>query len=297
MALRLHRAVLALALAACASPRPTAAHGLPARAGPYTLEVVDEYGRMLPTFQHRGRTYVLGTHGARYLLRVRNLTGERIEVVASVDGRDVVDGRPAAFSKPGYLVDAWGEVTIDGFRLSTSSVAAFRFSAVDDSYAARMGDARDVGVIGVAVFPEAPRRVVAPEPYPYPAPYDDRDAELDRGPANAPSAAAPAPPATSGGKGEGVARSAPAEKSSRPGLGTGFGEERRSDVIEVAFERASATPAALLTVRYDDRPGLLALGIDVDGSRWGGRDRRLRESAQPFRSEGYADPPPGWYGR
>ena len=65
----------------------------------------------------------------------------------------------------------------------------------------------------------------------------------------------------------------------------------------MAFERASATPAALLTVRYDDRRGLFALGIDVDGPRWGARDRWLRESAQPFRSEGYADPPPGWVGR
>lgn len=291
-------AVLALALAACSTPRATAAHGLPVRSGPYTLEVVDGSGRQLPTFHHRGRTYVLGAHGERYLLRIRNLSGERIEVVASVDGRDVVDGRPAAVSKPGYLVEPWGEVTIEGFRLSTSAVAAFRFSSVHDSYAARMGDARDVGVIGVAVFPEAPRRVVVPEPYspyhPYGSYEDDALGRAEAAPRapSAPRAAAPEAPST--GRADGAKRSAELD---RPGLGTGFGEERRSEVVEVAFERASATPAALLTVRYDDRRGLRALGIDVDGAQVSARDRWLRDGAQPFRRDGFSDPPPGWYGR
>ncbi len=283
-------AALAVALAACSTPRATPAHGLPARSGPYALEVVDGAGRTLPTFHHRGRTYVLGALGERYLLRIRNLSGDRIEVVASVDGRDVVDGRPASVAKPGYLVEPWGEVTIEGFRLSTSAVAAFRFSSVDDSYAARMGDARDVGVIGVAVFPEAPRRVVVPEPYPYPyRPHEDDALGRAEAAPRAPAAEAPSSAQAEGARG---AR----ERSGRPGLGTGFGEERRSEVVEVAFERASATPAALLTVRYDDRRGLRALGIDVDGPRVGTRDRWLRDRASPFRSD-FSEPPPGWVRR
>jgi hypothetical protein len=67
-------------------------------------------------------------------------------------------------------------------------------------------------------------------------------------------------------------------------------------VEEVPFERASGRPEAVLTLRYDDRPGLVALGIDVDRDRWARRDDgRLREAATPFRSEGgYCEPPPGW---
>lgn len=282
-------AALTLALSACTTPRSTPAHGLPVRAGPYALEIVDEHGRQLPTFEHRGRTHVLGTHGARYLLRIRNRSGERVEVVASVDGRDVVDGRPASISKPGYLVEPWGEVTIDGFRLSTSAVAAFRFSSVGASYAARMGDARDVGVIGVAVFPEAPRRVAMPEPYS--GPYGDSRSGADAREAPASPPIASAPPRAGAGE---AARSV---EKGRPGLGTGFGEEHRSEVVEVAFERASASPAALLTVRYDDRRGLAALGIDVDGPRVSSGDRWLRDGARPFRGDGFAEPPPGWYGR
>jgi hypothetical protein len=82
----------------------------------------------------------------------------------------------------------------------------------------------------------------------------------------------------------------------RPGLGTEFGEEHASHVYSVNFERASATPSAVLAVRYNDRAGLLDLGIDVDGNRWSaGRDTWLRETAEPFRRDrGYARPPPGW---
>ena len=58
--------------------------------------------------------------------------------------------------------------------------------------------------------------------------------------------------------------------------------------------RASARPEAVLTFRYDDREGLLALGIDLDGRP----DRRdeawRRETASPFRANGWCEPPSGW---
>jgi len=276
-------AALVLALLACSSPRPAAAHET-ARSGPYSLELVDEAGRTLPTFHHRSRTYVLGSQGSRYLLRIRNQTGGRIEVVASVDGRDVIDGKPASASKRGYLLQPWGEMVIDGFRLSRESVAAFRFSAVDDSYAARMGDARDVGVIGAAVFTELPPPSSPPVLEPEPS---SRAGEKD--------SAAPVPRSAPADALAG--RSMEAERKQRPGLGTGFGERHESRVVEVAFERASSTPAAMLSLRYDDRAGLLALGIDVDGRRVSSRDGWLRETAEPFRSDGFAAPPPGWKGR
>ncbi len=275
-------APLLLALAACAGPRVAAAHET-ARAGAYSLELVDDAGRQLPTFHHRGRTYVLGTRGDRYLLRIRNQTGGRIEVVASVDGRDVIDGKPASVANPGYLIQPWGEVVIDGFRLSHEAVAAFRFSAVEGSYAARMGDARDVGVIGAAVFTES-----APPPRPaYQPPEVSRGEEND-------SAAGPS---SRSAPEKGLAGTAEAERKERPGLGTAFGERHESHVVEVPFERAGSTPAALLSVRYDDRPGLLALGVDVDGRRASSRDRWLRETADPFRNDRFSEPPPGWSGR
>jgi hypothetical protein len=298
----------AAVLAAFAALAPTAAAGreVPARWGPYALELLDARGRPLPTFVHRGRTYVLGTLGERYLLRVRNDGGRRIEVVASVDGRDVVDGRPAAFERRGYVVAPGGEVTIDGFRLSEAAVAAFRFSTVPRSYAARKGDARDVGVVGVAIFPERwPAYAAPPPPYPRPLPdpSDERAgsrAEQETSPqgrAEAQRGAAP-PSASEGPLADGSPRAKPglAPPSRRPGLGTEFGEERASYVEQVSFVREASRPEAVPTLRYDDRAGLAALGIDVDGARFSRRDERwLRETASPFRAEaGYCEPPPGW---
>ncbi|WP_441286712.1 hypothetical protein ACSRUE_30850 [Sorangium sp. KYC3313] len=56
------------------------------------------------------------------------------------------------------------------------------------------------------------------------------------------------------------------------------------------FTRATPKPAAVLVIRYEQRDGLRALGIDVDGLH-------QRETASPFPAEtGFAKPPPGWKG-
>jgi hypothetical protein len=102
-----------------------------------------------------GRRFVVGERGERYEIVVRNETAARLEVVLSVDGLDVMDGRGASFGKRGYIIDGGDTITIDGFRTSSATVAAFRFSSVSRSYAAlRHGDTRNVGVIGLAVFTE-----------------------------------------------------------------------------------------------------------------------------------------------
>ena len=125
--------------------------------GALSVALVDEAGRTLPGFTAGGRTLIVGEDGARYRIVVRNATSARFEIVASVDGLDVIDGKPADPNRRGYLVDPHGVLTIDGFRTSDDVVAAFRFGRVADSYAAQMDQAfgdRNVGVIGMAIFAE-----------------------------------------------------------------------------------------------------------------------------------------------
>jgi hypothetical protein len=117
-----------------------------------SVSLNDESGHPLPAFFAGGHTYAIGEAGQRYTIVVSNETGTRIEAVASVDGLDVLDGKSADFGKRGYLVPAWGSVEIDGFRQSDDHVAAFRFGSVRDSYAARTGTDRNVGIVGVALF-------------------------------------------------------------------------------------------------------------------------------------------------
>lgn len=131
--------------------------------GGISIAVTDSAGNPLTGYAARGRTYVVGEAGARYNLRITNQTAGRFEVVASVDGLDVIDGRPASPGKRGYILAPYSTLTIDGFRTSDESVAAFRFAAVRDSYAARTGDDRNVGVLGFAFFAERGSRWTSDE--------------------------------------------------------------------------------------------------------------------------------------
>jgi hypothetical protein len=128
--------------------------GISAARDAITIRLIDESGAPLPTFSAGGRSYVVGQDGGRYAIRIENRTGARFEAVATVDGLDVIDGQAGSFEKRGYLVAPWATVEIDGFRRSDDVVAAFRFGRVRDSYAAKKGNDRNVGVIGVAMFEE-----------------------------------------------------------------------------------------------------------------------------------------------
>jgi hypothetical protein len=107
----------------------------------------------LPTYKEGRRRLISGGSGGSYTITVRNRSKSALEIVASVDGLDVMDGKTATFAKRGYLVAAGATLDIEGFRTSSDTVAAFKFSSVSNSYAnMRHGDTRNVGVIGIAVF-------------------------------------------------------------------------------------------------------------------------------------------------
>jgi hypothetical protein len=122
--------------------------------GSIGISLVGDGGDLLPGVRASGRSLVVGDDGDRYRLVVRNATSARFEVVASVDGLDVIDGQPATPERRGYLVDPHGVLVIDGFRQTEAEVAAFRFGRVASSYAARTSGDANVGVIGVAIFAE-----------------------------------------------------------------------------------------------------------------------------------------------
>jgi hypothetical protein len=123
--------------------------------GIVSIGLRDERGAFLSGFIAGGKNYIVGEAGKRYAIVVRNNTDSRLEVVLSVDGLDVLDGKAASFSKRGYLVDPRAELEVDGFRQSMDTVAAFRFGSVRNSYAGqKTGDTSNVGVIGMAIFNE-----------------------------------------------------------------------------------------------------------------------------------------------
>ena len=105
------------------------------------LVQVDVYDRVdglaLPVYAKNGRHYIVGTPGHEYAVRIRNCTAGRILAVTSVDGVNVISGDTAAPSQSGYVLDPWGSVEIAGWRKSMERTAAFYFTDLEDSYAAR----------------------------------------------------------------------------------------------------------------------------------------------------------------
>ena len=262
---------------------------------PYRVEVIGENGTSLPTFETDGRYYVLGDAGERYSIHVTNPTSVRVEAVVSVDGLDVIDGESADYvHKRGYVIAPGGQLRVDGWRTSLHSVAAFRFSSVRSSYAGRKGMARNVGVIGVALFAEReqPQLVLDAPPVITRSPHRGRDwgsvdtdvSAESSGPSS--DRVSPAPPPRAGATRR---KSAPRRdrhtrrRTSRPGLGTGYGENRASSVSWTRFERSHPTrPTALAELRYNDSAGLAAIGIPVDPQEIDDREITRRETAQPF---------------
>lgn len=125
--------------------------------GCVAFSVTDNNGRKMQ-LEQKGDTGALrlaGHQGERYALSFFNQCPNMVyEIIATVDGLDVITGKPGSVVNAGYLAFPGRELVIDGFRKSNQEVAAFRFSSVAQSYAnnTAAGDARNTGVIGVALF-------------------------------------------------------------------------------------------------------------------------------------------------
>ena len=200
------------------------------------LSVYDRnQGRNLPVYQHEGRHYVVGKPGNRYQIVLRNGSDQDLLAVTSVDGVNVVSGETATWQQSGYVLDAYRQTDIKGWRKSMSDVAQFYFTALSDSYAARTGRPDNVGVIGVALF----RSRIEPPPYAEDLALSERDAR-----AADQTAAGAAPPART-------------EKK----LGTGHGQKETSHTRYVDFERASESPDEVIAIYYHSYRNLLAQGV------------------------------------
>jgi len=222
--------------------------GAPAGAGVLAdLEIVDTAsGAVLPVYPHDGRLYVAGTPGARYALRVANRDTSRLLAVVAVDGVNVLSGETAAPAQSGYVFSPRERYDITGWRKSTTQTAAFYFTELDDSYAARTARAGQAGVIGLAVFREwvPPRSVPS---YEAKALGDARDDSAER------SRTAAAPTAQ--------ADAASGMRAEQERLGTGHGERLTSVVTHTTFRRASVRPDEVIAIHYDRRENLIARGI------------------------------------
>ena len=184
-------------------------------------------GKRLPVYWHQGRAYVVGKPMNEYQVVVRNRQREEVLAVVSVDGVNVVTGETADPRQSGYVLWPGSSYEILGWRKSLAQTAAFYFTPLPDSYAARTGRPENIGVIGVAVF----RKKREPQAIAPPAPLARR---ADEGRVMSPVDAQ---------------------------LGTGHGRREDSPVRQVSFERATPGPAETISLYYDSYQNLVARGV------------------------------------
>lgn len=139
---------------------------------PIEVKVIGENGRPMSIYRDRQGQYILpASEGMRYALHITNNDKTRsFEVITTVDGIDVLNGKTGSYQNSGYLVRPGKQLEIEGFRKSSNQVAAFRFAAPEASYVNQnmQGNERNIGVIGVAIF-EAREELPNCEANPFPA--------------------------------------------------------------------------------------------------------------------------------
>lgn len=122
--------------------------------GKIELSVRDDTGERLPLFRDKGTYFLRGKSGQAYKLVYQNQSKQTYEIVASVDGLDVLNGSRASRYNVGYVLRPHGTLVIEGFRKNQNAVASFIFSQPESAYAAHTdnGSVHNVGVIGTAIF-------------------------------------------------------------------------------------------------------------------------------------------------
>lgn len=257
------------------------------------VRVEDSNGNALVGTNHEGQLYVAGKKGTRYQVRVRNKTNKRLCVVVTVDGRNVITGKPGDHRDSGHVLDPYDSWVFQGWRTSSTQVAAFEFGKKEEAYSSQMGSPENVGIIGVAVFEEyelAPIiktvRELVPVPYPvYPNPWVPQypqplrfwygDSTIN--------------PVYGGVSNHSVASATnPIATGQQQALGTGWGEAVTSTVTRTEFKRATESPCEVISIRYDSLKALQSRGIMVKPSA----KRQTVPQAFPENGENYCVPPP-----
>jgi len=235
-------------------------------------------GRPITEFSHNGQTFIEGRGGSNYEIEFRNLNSFKVEVVLSVDGLSVTDGKTAGTGSSGYIVEPRSTIRVPGWTLDNAQVAKFAFSShKGKSYAEQSGSPENKGVIGALVFRE--------KSY-HPTYWNGgilRNVNIVVSSYNSSSSA-------SGSTNPTLFAAQNAMTPVEQTLGTSFGQASDFRTSNVWFDRGEML--IMMMLYYDDIKGLRARGVPVDTAR---RRKPRQPQAFPGMTTGCV-PPVGWTG-
>lgn len=178
--------------------------------------------------------WIEGRRGERFAFRLTNNNSFPVGVVLSADGQSLTADGPATPKHPAYVLGPHETETIGVWREDLRGGRELVFTSVERSLAARKGDRRNIGVLGVLVWQlEDKIRIQPPVPM---------TRESDRSKSGRDDAA-------------GAAR--------EPGIGVGTGD-RVDDQAYMTDRYRRVRVMGTVSLYYDDRAGLLRAGVNID---------------------------------
>ena len=144
-----------------------------------------------------------------------------------VDGLNTIDAsRTSAWNASKWVIEPYQTITISGWQMSSERARRFYFTNERDSYAAKLGEKGNLGVISAVFFRE--RRRIVPITPPYPIDREERQRDEVR------------------------AQEAPSVMKSRrdENAATGIGRSVHHDVSWIDMDLDSR-PTAEVTIKYE----------------------------------------------
>lgn len=210
-------------------------------------------GRPLEEYYARGKAYVEAIEGSEYEVRIRNPLPFRVAVALSVDGLNSIDARrTSAWNASKWVIGPYQTIHIGGWQMSSERARRFYFTSERDSYAAKLGQAANLGVVSAVFFRERRPTPVPVTPPPRPRPSYEEDARNKR---------SEAPSVSSEGQSAAKAnRDSTAPVPDDEYAATGIGRSVQNDVRWIDLD-LDLRPAAEVSIRYEYYPVLVRLGI------------------------------------
>lgn len=207
--------------------------GMRIRAGLVTVGVRID-GILTPIYVARDTYWIAGKMNCPYAIVVENKNYGWLEVLESVDGKNVLKNEPADVRRNrGMVVHSRSEWVNHGWRINNSQTNDFVFSNLWDGVAFQTtGTTRNEGVIGVAVYSE----------------YEPSHLEsFERGEPQS--------------LGFGSERGTKGVTMRGADMSTGMGQSREDRVGSTSFVRASDEPEVKLAIQYRSMRWLEENGI------------------------------------
>src|ERR1043166_6234379 len=225
-----------------------------ARDNGFSVEVIID-GRPAMEYAALGRRYIEALQNAEYELRIHNPTASRVAVALAVDGLNSIDARhTSAWDAHKWVIEPYGTIYVRGWQMSSENARRFYFTTERDSYAAKWGQAPNLGVISAVFFRERGQPVIVTQDRPRPLYDKDGDTRSTRDRVES-------APKQAGSADSVKERSAPSYPSpDDESAATGIGRSVRNDVQWVHMD---LDPKAVseVTIRYEYRAALVRLGI------------------------------------